>query len=226
MGDNWVLKKMIQVGVVPVVRTELEKEVFDAVEALMKGGIPIAEITMTTPNAIAIIEKLLQKFGKRLIIGAGTVTDISQCLEALDVGSQFIVTPILNIDIIRRCKNLNVCVIGGAFTPTEIFTTWQAGADAVKIFPAAAVDGPKYLQMIQQPLPHIPLVPTGGVNLENLPKFLKGGALFVGAGGDLVSQDALKSGNTEAIIEKARQYLSAIQKARNQAAKTPARHES
>ena len=218
MGDSWVLKKMIQVGVVPVVRTKLEKEVFDAVEALMKGGIPIAEITMTTPNAITIIEKLLQKFGKHLLIGAGTVTDISQCLEALDVGSQFIVTPILNIDIIRRCKNLNVCVIGGAFTPTEIFTAWQAGADAVKIFPAAAVDGPKYLQMIHQPLPHIPLVPTGGVNLENLPEFLKGGALFVGAGGDLVSQDALKSGNTEAIIEKARQYRSAIQKARNQTA--------
>jgi 2-dehydro-3-deoxyphosphogluconate aldolase/(4S)-4-hydroxy-2-oxoglutarate aldolase len=218
MGNNWVLEKMIQVGVVPVVRTELEKEAFDAVEALMKGGIPIAEITMTTPNAITIIEKLLQKFGKRLVIGAGTITDISQCSEALNVGSQFIVTPILNIDIIRRCNSINVCVIGGAFTPTEVLTTWQAGADAVKIFPAAAVNGPKYLQMIHQPLPHIPLVPTGGVNLENLPKFLKGGALFVGAGGDLVPQDALKIGNTEAIIEKAGQYLSAIQKARNQAA--------
>jgi 2-dehydro-3-deoxyphosphogluconate aldolase/(4S)-4-hydroxy-2-oxoglutarate aldolase len=223
MGDNWVLKKMIEVGVVPVVRTELEKEAFDAVEALMKGGIPIAEITMTTPNAITIIEKLLEKFGKRLIIGAGTVTDISQCVETLDAGSQFIVTPILNTDIIRRCKNRNVCIIGGAFTPTEILETWQAGADAVKIFPAAAVDGPKYLQMIHEPLPHIPLVPTGGVNLENLPKFLKGSALFVGAGGDLVSQEALKSGNTEVIIEKARQYLSAIQKARNQAAKIPTR---
>jgi 2-dehydro-3-deoxyphosphogluconate aldolase/(4S)-4-hydroxy-2-oxoglutarate aldolase len=187
MGHNRILKKMIRVGVVPVVRTELEKEAFDAVEALMKGGIPIAEITMTTPNAITIIEKLLQKFGNRLIIGAGTVTDISQCLEALDVGSQFIVTPILNTDIIRQCKNFNVCVIGGALTPTEILTTWQAGADAVKIFPAAAVNGPKYLQMIHEPLP----------------------------GGDLVSQDALKSGNTEAIIEKSRQYLSAIQKARN-----------
>ena len=226
MGDNWVLKKMIEVGVVPVVRTELEKEAFDAVEALMKGGIPIAEITMTTPNAITIIEKLLQKFGKRLIIGAGTVTDFSQCVETLDAGSQFIVTPILNTDIIQRCKNRNVCIIGGAFTPTEILETWQAGADAVKIFPATAVDGPKYLQMIHEPLPHIPLVPTGGVNLGNLPKFLKGGALFVGAGGDLVSQDALKSGNTEAIIEKARQYLSAIQKARNQAAKIPTIHES
>jgi len=226
MSDNRVLKKMIQVGVVPVVRTELEKEAFDAVEALMKGGIPIAEITMTTPNAIKIIEKLLQKFGNRLIVGAGTVTDISQCLEALDVGSQFIVTPVLNTDIIRRCKNRNVCIIGGAFTPSEILATWQAGANAVKIFPAAAVDGPKYLQMIHEPLPYIPLVPTGGVNLENLPKFLKGGALFVGAGGDLVSQDALKSGHTEVIIEKARQYLSAIQKARNQAVKIPTIHEN
>ena len=226
MGDNSVLEKMIQVGVVPVVRTESEKEAFDAVEALMKGGIPIAEITMTTPNAITIIEKLLQKFGKRLICGAGSVTDISQCLAVLDAGSQFIVTPTLNTDIIQLCKDFNVCVIGGAFTPTEILTTWQAGANAVKIFPAAAVDGPKYLGMIHEPLPHIPLVPTGGVNLENLPKFLKSGALFVGAGGDLLPQDELKSGNIEAITNKARQYLSAIQKARNQTAKTPAKHEN
>jgi 2-dehydro-3-deoxyphosphogluconate aldolase/(4S)-4-hydroxy-2-oxoglutarate aldolase len=218
MGDNWVLKKMIQVGIVPVVRTDLEEEAFDAVEALMKGGIPIAEITMTTPNANIIIKKLLQKFGKSLIVGAGTVTNIPQCLEALDVGSQFIVTPVLNLDIIRRCKNLNVCIIGGAFTPTEILTTWQAGADAVKIFPAAAVDGPKYLQMIHEPLPHIPLVPTGGVNLETLPKFLRGGALFVGIGGDLVCREALKSGNTEIITEKARQYISTIQRARNHTA--------
>ncbi|MGD2272595.1 MAG: bifunctional 4-hydroxy-2-oxoglutarate aldolase/2-dehydro-3-deoxy-phosphogluconate aldolase [Desulfobacterales bacterium] len=208
---------MIQVGVLPVVRAESAKEVFDAIEALMKGGIPIAEITMTTPNATTIIEKLLRKFGERLIVGAGTVTNISQCLEALDVGSQFIVTPILNIDIIRRCRELNVCVIGGAFTPTEILTTWQAGADAVKIFPAVAVDGPKYLQMIHQPLPNIHLVPTGGVNLENLPKFLKAGALFVGAGGDLVSPEALKIGNTELIVEKARKYRFAIQKAQNHA---------
>ncbi len=218
MGDNWVLKKMIQVGVVPVVRTELEKEAFDAVAALIKGGISIAEITMTTPNASTIIKKLLQKYGKRLLVGAGTVTDISQCLEALAAGSQFIVTPTLNIDIIHQCKNHKVCVIGGAFTPTEILTTWQAGADAVKIFPAAAIDGPKYLQMIHQPLPHIPLVPTGGVDLETLPKFMKSGALFVGTGGDLVSQNALKSGNIEAITEKARQYMATIQKARNHGA--------
>ncbi len=223
MGPHRVLKKMIQAGVVPVVRTESEKGAFDAVEALIKGGISIAEITMTTPNASAIIKKLLQKFGQGLIVGAGTVTDMSQCLEALDAGSQFMVTPTLNIDIIRECKRCKVCVIGGAFTPTEILTTWQAGADAVKIFPAAALDGPKYLQMIHQPLPRIPLVPTGGVDLETLPQFLKSGALFVGAGGDLVCQDALKSGNTEAITEKARQYLAAVQKARNHGA-NPTRH--
>jgi 2-dehydro-3-deoxyphosphogluconate aldolase/(4S)-4-hydroxy-2-oxoglutarate aldolase len=218
MRDNWVLKKMIQIGVVPVVRTELEEEAFDAVEALIKGGIPIAEITMTTPNANRIIKKLLQKFGERLIVGAGTVTDIAQCAEALDVGSHFIVTPTLNIDIIRRCKEHNVCVIGGALTPTEILVAWQAGADAVKIFPAVAVDGPNYLQMIHQPLPQIPLVPTGGVNLETVPKYLKSGALFVAIGGDLVAKDALKSGNTEPITQRAKQYLATIQEARNQTA--------
>lgn len=218
MRDNWVLRKMIQIGVVPVVRTELEEEAFDAVDALIKGGIPIAEITMTTPNANRIIKKLLQKFGERLIVGAGTVTDITQCVEALDVGSHFIVTPTLNIDIIRRCKDHNVCVIGGALTPTEILTAWQAGADAVKIFPAVAVDGPKYLQMIHQPLPQIPLVPTGGVNLETVPKYLRSGALFVAIGGDLVAKDALKSGNTEPITQRAKQYLATIQEARIQTA--------
>jgi 2-dehydro-3-deoxyphosphogluconate aldolase/(4S)-4-hydroxy-2-oxoglutarate aldolase len=215
MSANPVIKKMIQVGVVPVVRTDREEEAFDAVNALIKGGIPIAEITMTTPNAHQIIAKLIQKFGELLTVGAGTVTDISMCSGAIAAGSHFIVTPTLHMDIIQICVKKKVCIIGGALTPTEILTTWKAGADAVKVFPVSAMGGPRYLQMIHEPLPQIPLVATGGVSLETLPEYLKAGALFVAAGGDLIFRDALKNGKVEQIAARTRQYIEAIQAARN-----------
>jgi len=215
MSANPVLKKMIQVGVVPVVRADREEEAFDAVNALIKGGIPIAEITMTTPNAHQIIAKLIQKFGERLTVGAGTVTDISMCSGAMAVGSHFIVTPTLHMDIIQMCVKRNICIIGGGLTPTEILSTWKEGADAVKVFPVSAMGGPRYFRMIHEPLPQIPLVATGGVSLETLPEYLEAGAIFVGAGGDLIFKKALKNGKIEQITARAEQYIETIQKARS-----------
>ncbi len=215
MSANPVLKKMIQVGVVPVVRADREEEAFDAVNALIKGGIPIAEITMTTPNAHQIIAKLIRKFGGHLTVGAGTVTDKNMCSGAMAAGSHFIVTPTLHMDIIQMCVKRNICIIGGALTPTEILSTWKAGADAVKVFPVSAIGGPRYFQMIHEPLPQIPLVATGGVSLETLPEYLEAGAFFVGAGGDLIFRGALKNGKVEQITARAKQYIEAIQAARN-----------
>ncbi len=209
-----VLKKMIQIGVVPVVRVDMEKDAYEAVKALMEGGIPIAEITMTTPNAHQIIATLVQEFGEHLTVGAGTVTDIAMCSGAIEVGSHFIVTPTLHMDIIQLCVKKNVCIIGGALTPTEILATWKAGADAVKVFPVSAIGGPRYFQMIHDPLPQIPLVATGGVNLENLPEYLEAGALFVAAGGDLIIKGALKNGKAQQITARAKQYVEIIQAAR------------
>jgi len=215
MDKKTVFQNLVAVGIVPVIRSSSAKNVLLAIKALMEGGIPVAEVTMTVPNALAAIEECAREFGGHLTLGAGTVTDEETCRKAIEAGSQFIVTPSVKTDIIRICVQNDVCVIGGALTPTEILTVWEAGAAAVKVFPAKAVGGPAYLRMIREPLPHIPLVPTGGVTLETLPEYLGAGAAFVGAGGDLVNKGAVEAGKAELITERARQYVAAIRAARS-----------
>ena len=214
MNGATVFIQLCQIGVLPVIRGNNKEEAICAVEALAQGGIPVSEITMTVPGAIDVIRDLVKQAGDRLTIGAGTVTDVKTCAAAIDAGCRFVVTPILNPDVIRLCRQKDVCIIGGALTPTEVFATFQAGADAVKVFPAKAMGGPAYLQMLHEPFPELPLVPTGGVSLETLADYFKAGASLVGAGGDLVSRDALSSGDMEHITRRARQYVTAIAKLR------------
>ncbi|MGD2124426.1 MAG: bifunctional 4-hydroxy-2-oxoglutarate aldolase/2-dehydro-3-deoxy-phosphogluconate aldolase [Desulfobacteraceae bacterium] len=214
MNKEDVLQNLVNTGIVPVVRANSENNVLAVIEALIEGGIPIAEITMTVPNAIAIIEQCSKAFGHELTVGAGTVTDARTCLGAIDVGSRFVVTPTVETDIITICKQKGVCVIGGGLTPTEILSVWEAGADAVKVFPAKAAGGPAYIRMLREPFPHIPLVPTGGVNLETLAQYFEAGATFVGSGGDLVNKEAVESGKVELIRQRSRQYLSRIRDVR------------
>jgi 2-dehydro-3-deoxyphosphogluconate aldolase/(4S)-4-hydroxy-2-oxoglutarate aldolase len=214
MDKQSVLKKIEQVGVVPVVRAESSDNVLAAVEALVEGGIPVAEITMTVPGAVTVIERCAAHFGDRITLGAGSVTSADMCIEVIDAGSVFIVTPVFKAAVIEACKHRGVCVIAGALTPTEIASAWEAGADVVKVFPAKAMGGAAYLRMVHEPLPHIPLTPTGGVTLETLADYFKAGAPFVGAGGDLVDKKAINSGDTQAITERARQYVAAIRAAR------------
>jgi len=214
MDKQSVLKKIEQVGVVPVVRAESSDNVLAAVEALVEGGIPVAEITMTVPGAVTVIERCAAHFGDRITLGAGSVTSADMCIEVIDAGSVFIVTPVFKAAVIEACKHRGVCVIAGALTPTEIASAWEAGADVVKVFPVKAMGGAAYLRMVHEPLPHIPLTPTGGVTLETLADYFKAGAPFVGAGGDLVDKKAINSGDTQAITERARQYVAAIRAAR------------
>jgi 2-dehydro-3-deoxyphosphogluconate aldolase/(4S)-4-hydroxy-2-oxoglutarate aldolase len=214
MDKDSVLKKIEQVGVVPVVRAESGDHVVRAVEALVDGGIPVAEITMTVPGAVTVIQRCAVHFGDRITLGAGSVTSADLCTAVIDAGSVFVVTPVLNRKIIAVCNDRGVCVVAGALTPTEIFTAWEAGADVVKVFPAKAMGGAAYLRMVHEPLPHIPLTPTGGVTLQTLADYFKAGAPFVGAGGDLVDKKAINSGDTQAITERARQYVAAIRAAR------------
>ena len=214
MDKQSVLKKIEQVGVVPVVRAESSDNVLAAVEALVEGGIPVAEITMTVPGAVTVIERCAAHFGDRITLGAGSVTSADMCIEVIDAGSVFIVTPVFKAAVIEACKHRGVCVIAGALTPTEIASAWEAGAAVVKVFPAKAMGGAAYLRMVHEPLPHIPLTPTGGVTLETLADYFKAGAPFVGAGGDLVDKKAINSGDTQAITERARQYVAAIRAAR------------
>jgi 2-dehydro-3-deoxyphosphogluconate aldolase/(4S)-4-hydroxy-2-oxoglutarate aldolase len=214
MKSKTVFAALKQAGVVPVIRAESEKRVMAAVDALIGGGIAVAEITLTVPNAIKTIERCAGHFGDKVIVGAGTVTRAGDAQRAIAAGSRFVVTPTVNIAVINVCRQAKVCVIGGALTPTEILTVWEAGADAVKVFPAKAVGGPAYIKMIHEPLPHIPLVPTGGVNLDTIEAYLSAGAEFVGAGGDLAGRVLIEAGDTEEITRRARRYVAAIGRAR------------
>jgi 2-dehydro-3-deoxyphosphogluconate aldolase/(4S)-4-hydroxy-2-oxoglutarate aldolase len=210
-----VFGKLVETGIVPVIRADTEKETLLAIEALLAGGIPVAEITMTVPDAITIIERCVRDFADRLLVGAGTVTDSATCAKAIAAGSRFVVTPAVKTEVIELCRKEGVCVIGGALTPTEILAVWEAGADAVKIFPAKAVGGPAYIRMIHEPMPHIPLVPTGGVSLETVEGYFDAGAAFVGSGGDLVNRRFLKNGERGLITERAAEYLSRIKEIRS-----------
>jgi 2-dehydro-3-deoxyphosphogluconate aldolase/(4S)-4-hydroxy-2-oxoglutarate aldolase len=210
------MANLTQIGVVPVIRAESADNVVRTVEALVEGGIPAAEITMTVPGAVRVIKRCAAHFGDRITLGAGSVTSADMCTEVIDAGSVFVVTPVFKAAVIDICRQRGVCVVAGALTPTEIFMTWEAGADVVKVFPAKAMGGAAYLRMVHEPLPQIALTPTGGVTLETLADYFKAGVPFVGAGGDLVDKKAVNSGDTRAITERARHYVAAIRAARGQ----------
>lgn len=209
-----VMERIREVGLVPVVRASSADEALAAVEAIRAGGIPILEITLTVPGAIEIIRQLAQRIGDEVLIGAGTVLDAETAQECIDAGAKFIVSPALDVPTIELCRRLNVPVIAGALTPTEIVTAWKAGANAVKVFPASSVGGASYLKSVKAPLPQIELLPTGGVNLDTVASFIQAGAFALGVGADLVDVAALRRGDAEAITMKARQYVAAVAAAR------------
>lgn len=214
MANQVLLQELTNIGVVPVLRAKSSDRVLRAVQALIEGGIPVAEVTLTVPGASEVIRRCGEEFGPRCIVGAGTVTDVKGCAEAIDAGSQFVVTPAVKPDIFKLCKARHVCVIGGALTPTEVLAAWGGGADAVKVFPAKSVGGPSYIRMLHEPFPDIPLVPTGGVSLETLGDYLRAGAIFVGAGGDLANREAIEAGRADTIRERARLYREAVRSCR------------
>ncbi len=214
MDKQSILKKIKQVGVVPVIRSESPDNVVRAVEALAEGGIPVAEITMTVPDAVKVIKRCVAHFGDRITLGVGSVTHADMCTEVIDAGCVFVVTPVFVPAVIDACKRRGVCVVAGALTPTEIFMAWEAGADVIKVFPAKVMGGAAYLRMVHEPLPQIPLMPTGGVTIETLADYFKAGVQFVGAGGDLVSKKAIDTGKMRPITDRARQYMAAIRAAR------------
>jgi 2-dehydro-3-deoxyphosphogluconate aldolase/(4S)-4-hydroxy-2-oxoglutarate aldolase len=206
-----------EIGIVPVVRATSASEALDAVEAIRAGGIPILEITLTVPGAVKIIADLASRMSDDTLIGAGTVLDADSAQACIDAGARFVVSPLLDIPTIELCRRLGVAVFPGALTPTEIVTAWKAGANAVKVFPANALGGATYLKSIKAPLPQIELIPTGGVSLKNVADFIAAGAFALGVGADLVDLAALRRGEANAITEKARQYVAAVNAARGAA---------
>jgi 2-dehydro-3-deoxyphosphogluconate aldolase / (4S)-4-hydroxy-2-oxoglutarate aldolase len=214
MNKQQVLASIIDIGIVPVVRTPTAEAAIKSIEAIHRGGIRAAEITMTVPGAIHALEKVADQFGDSIVLGAGTVLDPETARACMLAGAQFFVTPSLNLATIEIAKRYSCPITPGALTPTEVVTAWQAGADAVKIFPASAVGGAKYIKALKGPFPQIEMIPTGGVNLETTADFLKAGACAVAVGGELIDAASIKAGKYEVFEERARQYLAIVQQTR------------
>jgi len=214
MTKQKILSSVVDIGIVPVVRTMSAESAIKSIEAIYNGGIRAAEITMTVPGALRALEKVADQFGDRIVLGAGTVLDPETARACMLAGAEFFVTPSLRLTTIEMVKRYSKVIIPGAMTPTEVVTAWEAGADIVKIFPCGAVGGPKYIKALRAPFPHIEMVPTGGVNLETAGEFLKAGACAVAVGAELVDAKSVKEGRYEIIEEKAKQYLAVVAKAR------------
>jgi 2-dehydro-3-deoxyphosphogluconate aldolase / (4S)-4-hydroxy-2-oxoglutarate aldolase len=210
-----VMRRISEVGLMPVVRAQSADEAIQAINAIREGGVDILEITMTVPGAIGLIQAVAERYGSDLVLGAGTVLDAETARACILAGAQFIVSPSLNLDTIAACRRYSVPVIPGALTPTEVVTAWTAGADVVKVFPCGAVGGASYIKALKAPLPQIELIPTGGVSLKTVSELIAAGAFALGVGADLVDLAALRKGDAASITEKARQYVSAVAAARS-----------
>jgi len=214
MEKVWVLKRIEEVGIVPVVRASSSEEAVTVAEIIREGGIPIVEITMTVPGAITVIAELSKRYGDEVLVGAGTVLDSETARSCIAAGAQFIISPALNVQTIELCKSQRIAIFPGALTPTEVVTAWDAGADAVKVFPCSAVGGASYLRALKAPLPEVKLVPTGGVSLATAKDFIAAGAWALGVGADLVNTKAIKAGDRESVVAAARNYVAAVREAR------------
>ena len=204
-----MLQRVLDRCIVAVIRAESPDLLVDVAEALLAGGVEVMEVTFTVPRATQVLEKLAAKLGDRILLGAGTVLDPETARAALLAGAEFLVSPSVNVEVIQMCRRYSKLVLPGALTPTEVVTAWQAGADIVKIFPSE-ITGPKYLKALHGPLPHIRLMPTGGVNLDTAAEFLKAGACALGVGGSLVDPKAVAAGDLKKIESLARQFVAAV----------------
>lgn len=208
MKKDAILSKLKQQKVVAIIRAESSDGLLDCAKALAEGGLTSIELTMTTPGAIPMIEKVSAQFPD-FIFGLGTVLDTETARAGILAGAKFIVTPALKPEVITLCRRYGIPVFPGALTPTEILTAWEAGADAVKVFPAEFF-GPSYLKAVKAPLPQIEMIPTGGVTPETIGEFLKAGAVAAAAGSALVDAKSLKEKNWAAITGKAKAFVAAV----------------
>jgi 2-dehydro-3-deoxyphosphogluconate aldolase/(4S)-4-hydroxy-2-oxoglutarate aldolase len=208
------LSRILDCGIVAVVRSEKPDQLIQVVEALARGGVTAAEITFTVPEADRVIREVRKALGDRIILGAGTVLDSETARTAILAGAEYLVTPCVNLDVIRLAKRYGTVVMPGGFTPTECLTAWEAGADVVKVFPADVV-GPAFFKAMKGPLPQIRLMPTGGVDLTTAESFLKAGACCLGVGSSLVEPKAVAAGDFARLESLAAQYIEIVRKFRS-----------
>ena len=214
MTSQEILSFITGIGIVPIVRVSSAESAVKAVEAIYQGGVRAAEITMTVPGAIHALEKVADRLGDKMMLGAGTVLDPETARACMLAGAEFFVTPALRLSTIEIAKRYSKVIFPGALTPTEVLTAWEAGADAVKIFPCGNMGGPKYIKALKGPFPHIAMIPTGGVNLETAGDFLKAGACAIAVGSEMVDAKTIQEGRFDIIEDRARQYLACVAKAR------------
>jgi 2-dehydro-3-deoxyphosphogluconate aldolase/(4S)-4-hydroxy-2-oxoglutarate aldolase len=209
MSRETTLKRILDCGIVAVVRAESGELLANVVKALAEGGVTAAEITFTVPDAVEVIRRVRKEVGDSVVLGAGTVLDPETARSALLAGAEYIVSPAVNVEVIRMCRRYDTPVMPGAFTPTEVITAWEAGADVVKIFPAE-VGGPGYLKALRGPLPQVRMMPTGGVDLNTAEAFLKAGACCLGVGSSLVEPKAIAAGDFARLRDLASRYAAIV----------------
>jgi 2-dehydro-3-deoxyphosphogluconate aldolase/(4S)-4-hydroxy-2-oxoglutarate aldolase len=214
MSKESQLQHVLDSGIVAVVRSPNSQQLVEVARALADGGVSVIEITMSVPNALDVLRQVRQAMGDRVLLGAGTVLDPETARAVLLSGAEYIVAPTLNLDVVRLCQRYDKLVMPGAFTPTEILTAWEAGADIVKVFPADCV-GPEFFKAMRGPLPQVRLMPTGGVDLNTAADFLKAGACCLGVGSQLVEPKAVADRDFDRIRDLARQYVNMVKKVRS-----------
>ena len=213
MRKEQVIEKLREIGLVPVLRAESEEQALGIASAIAAGGVTVLEITMTVPGAIRVMSRLTKE-RPDILIGAGTVLDPETARMCMLEGAQFVVSPALNLKTIEMCHRYSIPVLPGALTPTEVVTAWQAGADVIKVFPASALGGAKYLKSLKAPLPQVEMIPTGGVSLATAKEFLEAGSFALGVGADLVAIKDFAAGEPEKITEIAKKYLEIVREFR------------
>lgn len=201
-----IISRLVQPGIIAVIRTEKPSQLPDVCEALIAGGVIALEITFTVPDALEAIRDASRRFGERALVGAGTVLNAEMCRAAIGAGAEFVVSPVAKLEIVAAAHASDKPVMIGAYTPTEAQTAHEAGADFIKIFPADRL-GPSYIKALRAPLPHLKIVPTGGVDLNTAADFLKAGCAALGVGGSLLTADVLKTGNWAELTRLAKAFV-------------------
>ena len=211
------LEQMQQIeacGIVAIIRASSADELIEAAAAIHAGGVDVIEVTMTTPNALQVINDVSSTYGDKVLVGAGSVLDAETARAVMLSGADFVVSPVTKPDVIEICNRYGKVVIPGAFTPTEILMAWETGADYVKVFPSSGV-GADYIKDVKAPLPQIPLVPTGGINAENAADFITAGATALGVGSALVNNQLIAAGEFATLTERAERLVKEVQCARS-----------
>jgi 2-dehydro-3-deoxyphosphogluconate aldolase / (4S)-4-hydroxy-2-oxoglutarate aldolase len=202
MRRNEVVARIMESGVVAVIRMKDSNRLLKVIEAVRQGGVKCIEITMTVPGAVEIIRQMSKSVSSDILLGAGTVVDEGTANQVIDAGASFVVGPILNLGVVSLCAKRDVAVMPGCYTPTEILSGWNAGADIIKVFPATSL-GPKYFKDLRGPFPEIRLMPTGGVTVDNVGEWISAGACAVGVGSDLLDKQAIDEERYEVLTERA-----------------------